>query len=244
MDLSSFWQYEPAEIMTSLQTSTTGLSGAEAQKRVAANAEKKKINNPLLQDLVLFISQFKSPLTLLLVAAVILSAVLGETSDVFIILFILLATGIMSFIQERHAGKAVEALRSIIRTKVKVMRDGNETNVFTEEIAPGDILNFSAGDIIPADCLLFEEKDLHVNEATLTGETYPAEKAIGKLDAATGISKRTNTLFEGTSIVSGSGKAIAVLTGKDTVFGNISAAYPNLQKKPPLKQASANLVFC
>lgn len=87
---------------------------------------------------------------------------------------------------------------------------------------PGDILTFSAGDIIPADCLLMEEKDLHVNEATLTGETYPAEKAVGTISADTGMSKRTNVLYEGTSVESGSGKAVAVLTGKETVFGIIS----------------------
>ena len=80
-------------------------------------------------------------------------------------------------------------------------------------------MEFSAGDIIPADCLLLEEKDLHVNEATLTGETYPAEKATGAVPVDTGLSeKRTNVLFEGTSVVSGSAKAIAVLTGKDTVL--------------------------
>lgn len=215
--------------MDALQTTASGISTAEATKRTAAHTEKKKVTHPLLQDMILFFSQFKSPLTLLLVAAVMLSAILGETSDVYIILFILLATGIMSFIQERHAGKAVEKLLSIIRTKVKVIREGKEVQVYTEEIAPGDILNFSAGDIIPADCLLFEEKDLHVNEATLTGETFPSEKEVGKVSADTGISKRTNTLFEGTSVVSGSGKAIAVLTGKDTVFGNISAS---LSKAP------------
>ncbi len=224
MELTSFWQYDSKEVMNELKTTDNGLSATEAAKRVAANTEKKKTKNPVVQDVLLFLSQFKSPLTLLLVAAVVLSALLGETSDVYIILFILLATGIMSFIQERNAGAAVEKLRSIIRTKVKVIRDGKETSVFTEEVAQGDILNFSAGDIIPADCLLFEEKDLHVNEATLTGETYPAEKAVGVVPAETGISKRTNTLFEGTSVVSGSGKGVAVLTGKDTVFGNISAS--------------------
>ena len=224
MDLHIFWQYKPEEIMAGLQTGKNGLSSEEASKRVAASAENKKERSPLLTDILLFLSQFKSPLVLLLVAAVILSALLGETSDVLIILFILLATGTMSFIQERHAGKAVEKLRSIIRTKVKVTRDGNQKEVYTEEIAPGDILSFAAGDIIPADCLLYEENDLHVNEATLTGETYPAEKELGALPAETGISKRTNVLFEGTSIVSGSGLAIAVLTGKDTVFGTISAS--------------------
>ena len=224
MDLSTYWQYEPQEVITGLQTSVTGLSNAEAAKRLLAGSHKKKEKPQLLQDIILFISQFKSPLTLLLVAAVILSAFLGETSDVFIILFILLATGIMSFIQERHAGKAVEKLRSIIRTKVKVMRDNAVTEVYTEEVIAGDIVLFAAGDIIPADCLLIEENDLHANEATLTGETYPAEKSPGKLPADTGMNKRSNVLFEGTSIVSGTGKAIAVLTGADTVFGKISAS--------------------
>lgn len=224
MDIQHFWQYEPKEVISELQTNLTGLSQTEADKRLAAGINRKKVQPQFIRDVILFLSQFKSPLTLLLVAAVILSALLGETSDVFIILFILLATGIVSFIQERHAGKAIEKLKSIIRTKVKVYRDGNIIETFTEQITTGDILEFSAGDIIPADCLLIEEKDLHVNEATLTGETYPAEKQIGLVAADTGLSKRTNVLFEGTSVVSGSAKAIAVLTGKDTVFGNISAS--------------------
>src|SRR6266516_3511192 len=189
MDLLTYWQYEPQEVITGLQTSVTGLAGEEAAKRSLAGPHKMK-EPQLLKDIILFISQFKSPLTLMLVAAVILSAFLGETSDVFIILFILLATGIMSFIQEHHAGTAVEKLRSIIRTKVKVMRDNAVTEVYAEAVVPGDIVLFAAGDIIPADCLLIEEKDLHANEATLTGETYPAEKRPGKLPADTGMSKR------------------------------------------------------
>jgi Mg2+-importing ATPase len=224
MDLKVFWQYDTKEVITSLQTSTDGLSAAEAAKRLTANSKTKKQKSPILEDVLLFLSQFKSPLVLLLVAAVILSAIMKETSDVFIITFILLATGIMGFIQERRAGKAVEKLRSIIRTKVKVLRDGQPIDVFIEEVVQGDILTFSAGDIIPADCLLMEEKDLHVNEATLTGETYPSEKIAGTITADTGMSKRTNVLYEGTSVVSGSGKAVAVLTGKETVFGIISAS--------------------
>src|ERR1019366_7142152 len=222
MDLKTFWQFDTKEVIATLQTSVEGLSAAEASKRLAANSVTKKVKSPVLQDVLLFLSQFKSPLVLLLVAAVILSGVMGQTSDVFIISFILLATGIMGFIQERRAGKAVEKLRSIIRTKVKVLRDGKIADAFTEAVLQGDILLFSAGDIIPADCLLLEEKDLHVNEATLTGETYPAEKIVGVIAADTGMSKRTNVLYEGTSVVSGSCKAVAVLTGKDTVFGIIS----------------------
>src|SRR5258706_956786 len=221
MDITAYWQYDPQEVMNELQTSAAGLTNEEAAKRLMSGSAKKKEKPQFIKDIILFFSQFKSPLTLLLVAAVILSAFLGETSDVFIILFILLATGIMSFIQERHAGKAVEKLRSIIRTQVKVLRDNKPIDVYTEEITRGDVLLFAAGDMIPADCLLIEGKDLHANEAALTGETYPAEKEVGKVPADTGMSKRSNVLFEGTSIVSGTGKAVAVLTGKDTVFGKI-----------------------
>lgn len=229
MDLKAYWQYDSTDVLNALHSSAEGLSTTDAIQRLASSTKKEKEKPQLIKDILLFIGQFKSPLTLLLVAAVILSAFLGETSDVFIILFILLATGIMSFIQERHAGLAVEKLRSLIRSKVKVQRSNSTAEVYSEEIVPGDILIFAAGDIIPADCLLLEEKDLHSNEATLTGETYPAEKEVGAIAADTGMSKRTNVLFEGTSIVSGTGKAVAVFTGKDTVFGTISAS---LSKAP------------
>lgn len=222
MEYRSFWQYTAEELFKSLQSSTNGLSSEEAAKRLAAAVTKKKKKPQLLQDFLLLFSQFKSPLTLLLVAAVILSAFLGEHADVYIILFILLSTGIMSFLQERHAGKAVEKLRSIIRTRVKVQRDNKPVDVFSEDIAPGDILSFSAGDMIPADCLVLEENDLHANEATLTGESYPAEKQAGPLPAETGLSKRSNVLFEGTSVVSGTARALVVLTGKDSVLGQLS----------------------
>jgi len=233
MDLQSFWQYPSKDILDELQSTGAGLSSAEAAIRLAAGTGKKKEQPQLIKDSILFFAQFKSPLTLLLVAAVILSAFLGERSDVFIILFILLSTGIMSFLQERNAGIAVAKLRSILRNKVKVQRNGETINVYAEEIVAGDILLFAAGDIIPADCLLLEENDLHVNEATLTGETYPAEKEVGTLPADTGMSKRTNVLFEGTSVVSGTGKAVAVLTGKHTVFGGLSASL----SKPPEETA-------
>lgn len=223
MDISSYWQYSQAEVITALQTGSDGLSPEEAAKRAISGGNKEQ-RNPLMVDIALLLSQFRSPLVLLLVAAVILSAFLGETSDVVIILVILIATGILSFLQERHAGKAVEALRSIIRTQATVLRNGQEYHVFTDEVVPGDILVFSAGDIIPADCLLLESKDLHINEAPLTGESYPVEKEPGTVPVATVLSKRYNSLFQGTSTVSGSGKAVAVLTGKNTVFGNISAS--------------------
>ena len=223
MNLQTFWQYEPQQIFDQLKTSPEGLSSQEAAKRLKERSAHRKKRSALIKNIILFINQFKSPLVLLLVAAVILAAFLGETSDVFIILFILLSTGILSFLQEKRAGKEVEQLEKIIRSKIKVLRDKKETKVFTEEITAGDILLFASGDIIPADCLLIESNDLQTNEAALTGETYPASKAVGTLPAGTALAKRKNSLFEGTNVVSGTGKAVAVLTGKDTVFGKISS---------------------
>lgn len=224
MDIKTFWQYEPQQILHQLNTSAEGLSSTEASKRLRESVSHQKHLNPIVKEVLIFLNQFKSPLVLLLVAAVILAAFLGETSQVFIILFILLSTGTLSFIQEERAGRAVEELKSMIRTKVKVLRDKQPKEVYTEDIVAGDVLLFAAGDIIPTDCLLIESNDLHTNEATLTGETYPASKAVGKVTEDTLLSKRKNVLYEGTSVVSGTGKAVAVLIGEDTVFGNIAAS--------------------
>lgn len=222
MDLRNFWEYAPEKVLQQLRSSDTGLSEQEALQRLASRSSLQHQRPAWLQDAMLLLHQFKSPLVLLLLMAVILSSFLGETSDAGIITVILLATGITGYIQERRAGRAVEQLRSVITTRVTVMRSGKTAEIQASKVVPGDILLFSAGNIIPADCLLLEERDIHVNEANLTGETFPAEKETGIIPADAPLAKRTNTLFEGTSIVSGTGKAVAVLTGKDTVFGSIS----------------------
>jgi Mg2+-importing ATPase len=117
-----------------------------------------------------------------------------------------------------------------VQVKATVLREGRETEVPVEQIVPGDVIILSAGDIIPADCLILESKELFVSEATLTGETYPVEKSTGVLNAETPLAQRTNSLWMGTSVVSGSGKALVVATGKKTEFGKISES---LKLRPP-----------
>ena len=117
---------------------------------------------------------------------------------------------------------AVQKLMAIIQTKVSAMRGGNLNDIPLEEIVPGDVISLSAGDVVPADCLIIESKDLFVDEATLTGETYPAEKAVGLLPQETVISHRTNSLFMGTHVISGSSRAVVVNTGTSTEFGKIA----------------------
>ena len=110
----------------------------------------------------------------------------------------------------------------MVQIKATVLRDGSPQEIPVEEIVPGDIVILNAGDIVPGDCLVDESKDLFVDEATLTGETYPVEKSVGVLAAETPLGQRTNALWMGTHVVSGSAKALVISTGKQTEFGKVS----------------------
>ncbi|CAN5617469.1 magnesium-translocating P-type ATPase [soil metagenome] len=217
----SFWQFSSDYWLQNLKSSAAGLSQVNADEVLLKAGIKKTGISQFHKGFVQFFSQFKSPLMLLLVGAVILSAFLGDTSDVFIILFILLSTGLLSFFQERNAGKVVEKLQSMIALKSSVLRDGEPCEILSSHIVPGDILLFKAGDRIPADCLLISANELHVNEASLTGESFPARKEAGILAEDNELSKRSNCLWEGTNIVSGTAKALVINTGDNTLFGNI-----------------------
>ncbi len=219
---SSFWQFDALYWFKQLNTSDKGLSSSVAAKVLSQLGQRKKTKSAFSKDVTLFIGQFKSPLMLLLIGAVILSAFLGDTSDVFIILFIVISTGLMSFFQERNASKVVEKLQSMISLKTNVLRDGLVKEIVATDIVCGDIIVLKAGDMIPADCLLVEANELNVNEASLTGESYPVRKEVGVLDQHTELSKRTNCLWEGANIVSGNAKAVVINTGNETIFGSIA----------------------
>ncbi len=219
---NKFWQFDPKYWFQKLGSSDNGLTQKNADTLLRNSGSQKKEESRFKKDVKLFIGQFKSPLMLLLIGAVILSAFLGDTSDVFIILFIVVSTGLLSFFQERNAGKVVEKLQSIISLKSNVIRDSKTTSINSNSIVVGDVLLLRAGDMIPADCLIIESNELHVNEASLTGESYPIRKQEGKLDDNTGLSKRTNCLWEGTNIVSGNAKALVMQTGNNTIFGSIA----------------------
>jgi Mg2+-importing ATPase len=151
-----------------------------------------------------------------------LSFFLGDPVDAAIILAIVLISGLLGFWQERGAANAVEKLLAIVQIKAAVLRDGSSKEIPVETIVPGDIVTLEAGDVVPGDCLLQESKDLFVDEATLTGETYPVEKTVAMLPEETPLSQRTNSLWMGTHVVSGSAQALVVHTGRETEFGKVS----------------------
>lgn len=178
----------------------------------------------------LLLRQFTSPIILILMGAAILSGFLGDPVDAGIILGIVVVSGLLGFWQEHAAANAVAKLTAVVATKARVLRDGTEALLPIEQIVPGDVVLFSAGALIPADCRLLDARDLFVNEAALTGETYPVEKSPGEISATTALAHRTNALFMGTHVVSGTARAIVVQVGRATEFGKV---YERLKLRPP-----------
>ena len=220
--LTTFWALPTADILTRLNTRETGLGQDEAQRIRRIVGPNRIKPNDQSSVLGLFLSQFKSPISLILIGAATLSFFLNDVTDGVIILTIILVSGLLSFGQERTASKAMQQLQSIVVAKTTVLRDGKEADLPDEQLVPGDVLTLRSGDLIPADCCLLTSNELFVNEATLTGETFPVDKLPGPVDADTSLAKRRNVLFMGASVVSGSGTAVVVRTGLDTELGHIA----------------------
>jgi len=227
---TQFWSVASAELLQQLQTAPQGLRSDEIQERILRYGSNRLKLKKKSDALTLLIAQFKSPIILILIFAGGLSFFLRDPIDAVIILVIVLVSGFLGFWQERGAVNAVEKLLAIVQIKATVLRDGDTLEVPMEEIVPGDIVFIQASDVIPGDCLLLESKDLFVDEAALTGETFPVEKSIGILPRETPLSRRTNSLFMGTHVVSGSARAVVARTGKETEFGSVSE---RLKLRPP-----------
>jgi Mg2+-importing ATPase len=220
--LQSFWNIPAAELLNRLSATANGLSSNEVLKRLTSYGANRLDPPKRWVTFTLLTAQFKSPIILILLFATGLSFFLHDPVDALIILIIILVSGMLGFWQEHSASNAVSKLLAMVQIKSTVFRDGTEKEVPVEEIVPGDIAILNAGDIVPGDCLLLESKDLYVDEAMLTGETFPVEKTVSVLAADTPLAQRTNTIWMGTHIVSGSATAIVTLTGKHTEFGKVS----------------------
>lgn len=225
-----FWSLKVDEVLNNLNSSPNGLSTDQAKtirQTVGANTIKggKKQSN-----LILFFSQFKSPITIILLLASILSLFLGDPTDATIIIIIVLFSTLLGYCQEKTAGDAVARLLNLIRINVTVIRDGAKVELPTEDVVPGDIIILSAGDVIPTDCLILQEDELFIDEAAFTGETFPVEKEVAVLPVDSVLSKRSNSVFMGSHVISGKAKVLAVNIGASTEFGNISQS---LKKKVP-----------
>lgn len=228
--LVAFWAKSSAELLAQLETSAGGLSSEAAQARLRLVGPNLLEARKRQSVFGLFLDQFKSPISLILLAAAVLSFFLNESTDAIIILTIIFVSSLLSFWQEKNASQAMQELLSIVESKTQVVRAGKEQNIPSEKVVPGDIVRLQTGDLIPADSYILESNSLFVNEATLTGETYPVAKSPEPVAASAVISQRSNGLFMGTHVVSGSGTAVVVQTGNRTELGRIAQ---RITSKPP-----------
>lgn len=220
--LQAYWSVASDQIIAELKTSAKGLHQVDAENRIkqyGLNVLKTQRKNTSFR---LLLSQFKSPLVLILIFASIISAFVGEWTDAFIVIAVVFGSTMLGFVQEYRASNAVEHLRTQVTIKTSVLRDGKRQLIPSEQVVPGDIVLLSAGSLIPADGIVLETNDFFVNQAVLTGETFPVEKIVGVVAATSSLADRINCAFMGTNVRSGTAHVLVVHTGKDTVFGQIS----------------------
>ena len=222
--MKDFWSYDKDDILKQLNSSENGLSTKEAEDRIEKYGKNIFEEKKSTSKFMIFLSQFKSPITMILIFAAILSIFLKDYSDGVIILIIILISSFLSYLHESKAKDAVKKLLSSVSVTSSVLRDGKFQELDNGNLTVGDIIKVKTGDMIPADCLLIEDNSLSTDESSLTGETFPVEKLTTKIPANTSLSERKNSLWMGTHVISGSGKAIIVNLAKDTEFGKITSS--------------------
>ncbi|MDI9627364.1 MAG: magnesium-translocating P-type ATPase [Acidobacteriota bacterium] len=224
------WSHSPDELFTALHSTEQGLTSSDARQRrqsFGLNVLKVRRHESAVRA---FIGQFRSPLVLILVFAAVISAIAAQWTDAAIVVAIVLASAILSSVQEYSASNAVERLRAQTALQVSVLRDGVASVQPAEEVVPGDVVLLSAGSLVPADGIVLEARDFFVNQSVLTGETFPVEKKTGRVEAGAPLAERLNMVFMGTSARSGTARALIVETGTRTEYGRIAE---RLTLRPP-----------
>jgi Mg2+-importing ATPase len=228
--VSPFWSKDAASLMAALGSGAAGLSATAARDLLETVGPNAVEDTPQLGALRLLLRQVANPLVLILIFGAALSMVLREWIDAGIIVAVVLGSTLLGFLQEYRASTAVAQLKQRLALTSRVMRDGKEQTVPATAVVPGDIVLLAAGNLVPADGLVVEAGDFLVNEAGLTGESFPVEKHPGVVAADTVLAKRTNAVFLGSSVQSGTAKVLVVATGRRTAFGVIAA---KLAARPP-----------
>jgi Mg2+-importing ATPase len=209
-----------------MRGSAAGLTSAEAAARLLRHGPNvlRPVRRRALA--VEFLSRFRNPLALLLLAASAVSAATGDVTSFLIISMMVLLSVTLDFVQEHRAGQAAERLKQSVAVRVSVLRDGHPVDRPVADVVPGDVVLLSAGDLVPADGRLVEATDCFVNQALLTGEPYPVERRTGSAP-----SDPEATVFMGTSVVSGSARMLVSATGPGTVLGGVSESIT--RRAPP-----------
>ena len=226
-----FWQIALADLERQLGAGPSGLSSAEAAKRRLRFGPNTLEGHRRLSLPLKFLSRFRNPLVIVLLAAAVISALTGDLTSLIIISTIVLISAGLDTVQEYRAEEAAEHLKLSVALKEQVLRDGQEVTVLGQDLVPGDVVLLAAGDLVPADGRLLETKDFFVNEALLTGESYPAEKhARDEGIDSPEVASASNAAFMGSSVMNGTARLMVCSTGPTTQLGQISST---LRRPPP-----------
>lgn len=228
-DKHTFWKMPPEQHVGEFLLSPQGLSDSEVlerQKKYGHNEVKSPPQHFIRQ----FLSRFLNPLILILLVASAISAFSGEVTGFLIILSIILMSVVLDFYQQFRAEKAAEKLKSSVALTALTLREGVAREIKMSQIVPGDIVLLRAGDIVPADGIVLEERDIFINQSLVTGESYPVEKKPLFLKAPQDMTEARHAVFGGTSVVTGTARILIVRTGAQTVLGEMSAT---LTQAPP-----------
>jgi Mg2+-importing ATPase len=218
------------ELYARYSTSEAGLSSQEAARRLAESGPNEPGAQARSGPLRQFLRFFANPLVMILLSAAVVSSVLGEAADAAIIAAIVVVSTVLNFFQEYRSERAVFSLRERVAPTATVLRNGAWQEIARREVVPGDAIRLSAGDMVPADARIIACRDLHVQQAALTGESAPVEKSALGAPPAPEHTDFPDTVFLGTSIVSGTATAVVVATGTATAFGDVAM---RLAARPP-----------
>ena len=247
---------DSSEVIESVGSTPDGLSSTEASQRLEKNGKNKLAEAKKESLLHRFFKQLCEPMTIILLVAAAISAGVEIynglqhgfefPADVVIILAVVLINAVLGVLQESKAEKAIEALQEMSKAQSKVIRDGKQISVPSEELVVGDIIVLEAGDSVPADARIIECASMKIEEAALTGESVPVDKKVESLSASASgdvaLGDRKNMVFMGSTVVYGRGKAVVTATGMDTEMGKIADALAKAEEgKTPLQIKLADL---
>lgn len=246
--MSELYQRTQDDVLTELESSASGLSEEQAEERLERYGENKLAEAKKTTVLQRFFQQLKDPMLLILLAAAAVSAVTNALSgesftEVFIILVVVLLNAVLGVIQESKAEAAIEALQSMTAAKCKVLRGGELKVIESSRLVPGDVVVLEAGDAVPADGRLLESASLKIEEAALTGESVPVNKAVEVIfDGDVPLGDRRNMCYMGSTVVYGRGRAVVTATGMGTEMGRIAGVLAQTeQEQTPLQRKLSQL---
>eukprot|EP00913_Durusdinium_trenchii_P028438 g26666.t1 len=232
------WSRSVSDVAEALHSDIEGgLNQSEAEARLETCGPNRLAESTSRSPLRVFLGQFADLMIGLLVAAAVISGLIGEWADTALIGLIVLANAVIGFVQEWRAEQAVAALKSLTQPQARVRRGGTIHDVAAEDVVPGDVVELSAGDFVPADARVVEESELEIDEAALTGESLPVEKSINLVEAGVPLPDRVCMVYSGTAVVGGTGRAIVTATGMSTELGNIAELLTTAEDvQTPLQQ--------